>query len=77
MGPCDVMPMPAPDLGLPCGVMEACPDGSNYRVRCDGTSGACTCFANGAPQAAMPTMSCTGFDPMAALVACGFPPGKI
>jgi hypothetical protein len=25
----------------------------------------------------MPTMACTAFDPMAALVACGFPDGNI
>ena len=77
MGPCDVQPMPAPDVGLPCGVMENCPDGKSYRVRCDGTSGACMCFVNGAPQATMPTMSCSAFNPTAALVACGFPDGKI
>ncbi|HXU04737.1 MAG TPA: hypothetical protein VN903_27430 [Polyangia bacterium] len=76
-GPCQVMPMPAAQPGQPCGVMEVCPDGTDYRVRCDGTSGACTCFLKGVPAAAMPTMSCTGFDPSAALVACGFPDGKI
>ena len=76
-GPCEVMPMPAPDVGLPCGVMETCPDGKSYRVRCDGTTGACMCFVNGTPQAATPTMSCSGFNPTAALVACGFPDGKI
>src|SRR5205085_11494156 len=62
-GPCNVMPMLATDVGLPCGVMESCPDGSNYRVRCDGVTGSCTCFANGTPAPSMPTMSCTGFDP--------------
>ena len=76
-GPCQLMPMPSPDVGLPCSVMESCPDGSNYRVNCDGVTSACTCFANGAPTATMPTMSCTTFDPLADLIACGFPNGKI
>ena len=31
----------------------------------------------GVPTATMPTLSCTGFDSSAALVACGFPDGKI
>jgi len=75
-GPCEVMPMPAPDVGLPCGVAEYCPDGSNYRVRCDGGTGACTCIANGAMKPG-PDMSCATLDPMAALVGCGFPDGKI
>jgi hypothetical protein len=76
-GPCQVMPMPPGSQGAPCGVIEACPDGSNYRVRCDGATGACTCFMNGTPGATMPTLSCTPFDPDAELVACGFPDGKI
>ncbi len=76
-GPCQVNSMPSPDVGLPCSVIESCPDGSNYRVNCDGATGACTCFANGAPAATMPTMSCATFDPLADLVACGFPAGKI
>jgi hypothetical protein len=76
-GPCQVMPMPSPDVGLPCGVMESCPDGSNYRVRCDGVTGACTCIANGVPTATMPTASCSAFNPSAELLACGFPDGKI
>jgi len=46
-------------------------------VNCDGTTGACTCFAKGVPAAAMPTMMCSSFDPIGALVACGFPPGNI
>ena len=54
--------MPSPDVGLPCGVMEVCPDGTDYRVRCDGTSGACMCFMKGVPTAATPTLSCSGFD---------------
>jgi hypothetical protein len=65
------------DLGLPCGVMEDCPDGSNYRVRCNDTTGACTCFANGVPNASMPTVTCSSFNASAVLVACGFPDGKI
>jgi hypothetical protein len=76
-GPCQVMPMPPADVGLPCSVMEACPDGSSYRVRCDGVTGACTCTANGVPTTTMPTLSCTTFDPLADLVACGFPNGKL
>jgi hypothetical protein len=76
-GPCQVTPMPSPDVGLPCGVMEVCPDGTDYRVRCDGTSGACTCFMKGVPTAAMPTLSCSSFIPSVALAACGFPDGKI
>jgi len=44
---------------------------------CDGVTDVCTCFANGTPAANMPTMSCGSFDAMAALVACGFPDGKI
>jgi hypothetical protein len=76
-GPCQVNPMPSPDLGLPCGVSEFCPDGTDYRVRCDGTTGACTCFLKGVPTAAMPTMACSSFNPSAAFVACGFPDGKI
>ena len=31
----------------------------------------------GAPTATMPTMMCTSFDPIGALVACGFPAGQI
>ena len=61
-GPCQVNVMPAPDVGLPCAVMEVCPDGTDYRVRCDGTSGACMCFMKGQPTAATPTLSCTGLD---------------
>ena len=76
-GPCQVTPMPSPDVGLPCGVMEVCPDGTDYRVRCDGTSGACMCFMKGVPTAAMPTLSCNPFIPSVALAACGFPDGKI
>ena len=69
--------MPSTAQGAPCGVMESCPDGSNYHVLCDGSTGSCMCFANAAQTAAMPTISCTAFDPMATLVACGFPPGRI
>ena len=76
-GPCQVNVMPAPDVGLPCSVMEVCPDGTDYRVRCDGTSGSCMCFMKGVPTATTPTLSCTGIDSSAALVACGFPDGKI
>ena len=76
-GPCQVNPMPSTDVGLPCAVSEVCPDGTDYRVRCDGTTGACVCFLKGMPTAAMPAMSCSSFDPSAALVACGFPDGKI
>jgi len=76
-GPCQVSPMPSPSPGLPCGVREFCPDGTDYKVNCDGTTGACSCLMKGVPTASMPTMSCTNFDPMAFLVACGFPPGQI
>jgi hypothetical protein len=76
-GSCQVTPMPSPDVGLPCGVTEVCPDGTDYRVRCDGTSGACMCFMKGLPTAAMPTLSCSNFIPSVALDACGFPVGKI
>jgi hypothetical protein len=75
-GPCDVVSMPAPDVGLPCSVSEYCPNGSNYRVRCDGATGACTCIADGVMKPG-PAMSCATFDPMAALVGCGFPDGKL
>jgi hypothetical protein len=68
---------PSPDVGLPCGVREICPDGIDYKVNCDGTTGACSCFMKGAPTASMPTMACTSFDPIGALTACGFPPGQI
>src|SRR5688572_6450295 len=73
-GPCDVMSMPAPDVGLPCSVNEYCPDGSSYRVRCDGATGACTCIADGVMKPG-PAMACATFDPIAALVGCGFPDG--
>jgi hypothetical protein len=76
-GPCQVSPMPSPDVGLPCGVREFCPDGIDYRVNCDGTTGACMCFMKGMPTASTPTMMCSSFDPIGALVACGFPDGKI
>ena len=75
-GPCDVMSMPAPDVGLPCTVNEYCPNGSNYRVRCDGATGACVCIADGIMKPG-PAMSCATFDPIAALVGCGFPDGKL
>ena len=75
-GPCQVNTMPAPDVGSPCSVMEVCPDGTDYRVRCDGT-GACMCFMKGVPTSTTPTLSCTGLDSSSALVACGFPDGKI
>ena len=73
-GPCQVNVMPAPAGGQPCSVMEVCPDGTDYRVRCDGT-GACTCYMKGLPTATTPTLSCN-ID-QSALVACGFPDGKI
>ena len=76
-GPCQVNAMPSTDVGLPCGVMEFCPDGTDYRVRCDGTTGACTCFLKGVPTAATPTLACSSFNASAALAACGFPDGKI
>jgi hypothetical protein len=55
--------------------MEACPDGSSYRVQCDGTGAPCKCVMQGAPTGTMPTLSCAGLDPIAALKACGFPAG--
>jgi hypothetical protein len=73
-GPCQVNTMPAGAAGQPCSVMEVCPDGTDYRVRCDG-NGACTCYMKGVPTAAMPTLSCN--VDQSALVACGFPDGKI
>jgi len=76
-GPCQVMPMPPTQPGSPCGVMEICPDGVDYRVTCDGTSGACMCFMKGQKTAAMPTLSCSPFVPSVQLTACGFPDGKI
>jgi hypothetical protein len=75
-GPCDVMSMPAPDVGLPCSVTEYCPNGSSYRVRCDGATGACTCIADGVMKPG-PAMSCATFNPIMALVGCGFPDGKL
>ena len=75
-GPCDVTSMPAPDVGLPCSVNEYCPNGTSYRVRCDGATGACTCIADGVMKPG-PAMSCATFDPIAALVGCGFPDGKL
>jgi hypothetical protein len=71
------MPMPAPEPGAPCGVSESCTNGNNYRVNCDGTTGACMCRVNGQLTAPMPTLSCATFDPVAALAACGFPAGKL
>jgi hypothetical protein len=76
-GPCQVNPMPPADVGQPCGVREFCPDGNDYRVLCDGTTGACTCYEQGVPTATSPTMSCSNFNVSAFLVACGFPDGKI
>ena len=61
--------MPAPDVGLPCGVMENCPDAAT-------TAFAATrdrrvhVLRERTPQAATPTLSCSAFDPIAALVAC-------
>jgi len=76
-GPCQVMPMPPTQPGSPCGVREVCPDGVDYKVTCDGTSGACMCFMKGVPTTMMPTLSCTNFNPTEELIACGFPDGKI
>jgi len=75
-GPCEVMSMPAPDVGLPCSVSEYCPNGSSYRVRCDGATGACTCIADGVMKPG-PAMSCATFNPIMALIGCGFPDGKL
>jgi hypothetical protein len=76
-GPCNVVSMPSPGAGSPCRVAEMCPDGSSYRVTCDSTTSQCMCVAGGATTSAMPSLSCTGLDPIAALTACGFPAGKI
>jgi hypothetical protein len=46
-------------------------------VRCDSTTSMCTCYRKGIPTGAMPSLSCTNLDPIAALTACAFPPGKI
>jgi hypothetical protein len=35
------------------------------------------CVMQGVPTGTMPTLSCTGLDPLAALKACGFPAGTL
>jgi hypothetical protein len=57
--------------------MENCPDGSSYRVQCDGTGAPCMCVMSGTPTGKTATLSCSGLDPMAALGACGFPMGTL
>jgi hypothetical protein len=74
---CQVTPVGSGSAGSPCGVMEGCPDGTNYRVQCDGTGSPCMCVMQGVPTGTMPTLSCTGLDPLAALKACGFPAGTL
>ncbi len=72
---CQINSMPPTSPGAPCGVMEMCSDGSTYRVQCDGTTSQCMCWTMGVSTGKMPSVSCTGFDPKAALIACGFPAG--
>ena len=69
--------MPSSGPGIPCRVSELCSDGTDYRVTCDPTTALCMCMRMGISTGATPTVSCTGFDPLAALGACGFPAGKI
>jgi hypothetical protein len=70
---CQVFPMPPPQQGASCGVTANCADGKSYKAQCDGATGACMCFIDGAPTPMMPTVPCTPYDPMAELKACGFP----
>jgi hypothetical protein len=74
---CQVNSMPWPGGAAPCRVMEACPDGNSYGVMCDGSTGSCMCMIKGVATGQTPTMSCATFDGMAALAACGFPPGTL
>jgi hypothetical protein len=72
MASCQVNTMPPTGAGTPCGVVEMCSDGTNYRVRCDGVSGQCDCLMNGNPVATI-SLSCDTLDPKAALGTCKFP----
>jgi hypothetical protein len=69
---CQMSTMPSTGAGTPCGVMEACTDGTSYRVRCDGISGNCDCLMNGNPVATI-SLSCDTLDPKVALGTCKFP----
>jgi len=75
-GTCALMTMPPQNGTAPCSVTELCPDGSAYAVKCDGIS-PCVCSGPGTATSAPSTVSCASFDPLQALSACGFPPGKI